>query len=255
MWNKKSGKDEIKSLNKALDLLEFLSENVQEIGVGEISKKINMGLSTTYRILQTFKSRGYILQNQKTLKYKLGIKVFELGYNVQNTKSLIQIVRPYLRKLSKISNETANLAIIEGIDVVYLDTIESSEILRTGILQGTRLPAHCTALGKVLLSYLSNNDLMQLYKNNELSSLTSQSITSFTILTKELRKIKENGYAFDKEEFMVGINCVAVPIFNKSKEAIAAISTTGPSSRFTLEMMKNAKNILKNMSKEISKTI
>ena len=129
-------KDRIKSVDKALDILEFLSKNEQEIGISEISKKLNMGLSTVHRILSTLKSRGFIIQNQKTTKYRLGIKLFELGCEVQNSKNLIKIVKPYLKELSKITNETINLAILEDKDVVYLDTIESSETLRTGIVPG-----------------------------------------------------------------------------------------------------------------------
>ncbi len=139
-------KEKIKSIDKALDLLEFLSRNGHEIGIAEISEKLNMGLSTVHRILNTLKSRGYVIQNQRTAKYRLGIKLFELGCEVQSTKSLIKIIRPYLRKLSKMINETANLAILEDKNVVYLDTIESSETLRTGIVRGSRTIAHCTAL-------------------------------------------------------------------------------------------------------------
>jgi IclR family transcriptional regulator, KDG regulon repressor len=248
--------ERIKSIDKALDLLEFLSGNGNEIGIAEISKRLEMGLSTVHRILNTLKSRGYVIQNQKNTKYRLGIKLFELGCEVQNTKSLIKIIRPYLRKLSKMINETINLAILEGKEVIYLDTIESSEILRTGIHQGTRLPAHCTALGKALLAFLPEQDFNDLYKNNEtLVSITPNSISSFDELKKELKKVKEQGYAMDREEFKAGINCISYPIFNANKEAIAAISLTGPATRLTLDKMENDKHILINISKQISENI
>jgi IclR family transcriptional regulator, KDG regulon repressor len=246
-------KERIKSINKALDLLEFLSGNGHEIGIAEISKTLDMGLSTVHRILNTLKYRGYVIQNQKNAKYRLGIKLFELGCEVQSTKSLIKIIRPYLRKLSKMINETINLAILEGKEVIYLDTIESSETLRTGIVQGTRTPAHCTALGKALLSFLSDNDFKQLYKNDEsVISITPKSISLLNELKKELIKVKEQGYALDREESMIGINCVGVPIFNGKREPLAAISITGPASRFTMDKIENAKNKLMIVSKEVS---
>lgn len=246
-------KEKIKSINKALDVLEFLSANDGEIGIVEISKQLNMGLSTVHRILATLKSRNYIIQNPKTAKYRLGIKLFELGCEVQSTKNLIKMVRPYLRELSRITNETANLAILEDKEVIYLDTIESSETLRTEIRQGTRTPAHCTALGKCLLAFLTDSDFEQLYRRDEqITSLTPQSISSWSELKRELNKVKEQGYALDLEEYKIGIHCVGVPIFNGKGEAIAAISITGPASRFTGEKMEEAKNQLLIVVKEIS---
>jgi DNA-binding IclR family transcriptional regulator len=245
--------ERIKSIDKALDLLEFLSNNENEAGISEINKNLNMGHSTIHRILHTLKSRGYILQNPKTAKYRLGIKLFQLGCEVQNTKNLIKIIRPHLKELSKITNETANLSILEGKEVIYLDTIESSEILRTGIRQGTRLPAHCTALGKALLAFLDNEQLFALYDREEpLVSITSNSITSYDKLTQELKIIRKQGYAMDLEEFRVGINCLSCPIFDKDEKIVAAISITGPASRLTLNKMENDKHILMNISKSIS---
>jgi DNA-binding IclR family transcriptional regulator len=246
-------KERIKSIDKALDVLEFLSRNGHEIGIAEVSEKMNMGLSTVHRILNTLKYRGYIIQNPKTAKYRLGMKLFELGCEVQGTKNLIKTIRPYLRKLSKITNETANLAILEDNDVVYLDTIESSETLRTGIVRGSRTVAHCTALGKALLACLSDRDFKQLYGNDEnLFSLTPKSISSMDDLEKELKKVKKLGYATDREESMIGINCVGVPILNHKEEPLAAISVTGPASRFTGKKFEEAKNILLSISLDIS---
>ena len=248
-------KETIKSIEKALNLLEFLSKNGNEIGIAEISEKMNMGLSTVHRILNTLKNRGYILQNQKTAKYRLGMKLFELGCEVRSTKNLIKTIRPYLRKLSKMTNETANLAILEDKEVVYLDTIESSETLRTEIIQGSRTPAHCTALGKTLLACLEDIDFEQLYGSDEnIISITPQSISSLEELKKELRIVQKQGYALDVEESIIGINCIGVPIFNVNQEAIAAISITGPASRFTLDKMENTKEQLFSISKEISKS-
>jgi len=247
-----SKKERIKSIDKVLDLLEFLSVNEQEIGIAEISKKLNMGLSTTHRILTTLKSRGYINQNGQTAKYRLGIKLFELGCAVQNTAQLVEIAKLYLRQLSKITNETANIAVLEDKEVIYLATIKSQEILRTEIRPGTRTPAHCTALGKVLLAFLSDREFKNLYKSNDpIISLTPKSISSLEELKKNLKKVKEQGYAVDREEYKIGINCIGVPIFGRNG-AIAAISITGPASRFTIDEMEKVKGKLMAISKEIS---
>ena len=117
MENMMGKSERIKSIDKTLDLLEFLSANEQETGITEISKKLHMGLSTVHRILTTLKSRGYVIQNQQTTKYRLGIKLFELGCAVQSTKRLVERIKSYLRQLSQSTNETANLAILEGKEV------------------------------------------------------------------------------------------------------------------------------------------
>ena len=250
---KQLGKNErIKSIDKTLDLLEFLSVNKQETGITEISKNLHLGLSTVHRILFTLKSRGYVIQNLNTKKYRLGIRLFTLGCAVQNTKHLIEITKHYLRQLSQNTNETANLAILEGKEVIYLDTIESSEILRTEIIPGTRTPAHCTALGKVLLAFISDCEFENLYKSDEpLSSLTSKSISSLEELKKNLKRVRKQGYAVDREEYKIGINCIGVPVFGRNG-VIAAISITGPASRFTIDEMGKVKDKLMTISKEIS---
>jgi len=249
-------KERIKSIDKVLNLLEFLSINEQEIGVAEISKKLNMGLSTVHRILTTLKSRGYINQNEQTAKYRLGIKLFELGCAVQNTKRLVEIAKPYLRELSEITTEIVNLAILEGREVIYLSKIESTEILTVNIKSGTRVLAHCTALGKVLLAFIPDREFDGLYKSEkQLPSLTQNSITSLKELKKQLKKIREQGYTIDKEEYRIGVNCFAVPIINKDGRAIAAISVTGPASRFTIGEMEKVKDRLINISKEISNSL
>jgi len=253
MENVKSNKGKLKSIDKVLDLLEFLSVNEQEMGISEISKKLNIGLSTVHRILTTLKTRDYIIQNQKTTKYRLGIKLFALGCGVQGIKNLIKLTKPHLKYLSQITNETSNLAILEGKEVIYLDTIESLEVLRTEIIPGTRTPAHCASLGKVLLAFLSGSEFNNLYKSNEpIISLTSNSISSLGELKKYLKKVKEQGYAIDREEYKIGINCIAAPILSRDREAIAAISITGPSSRFTIDEMEKIKGKLIAISKKIS---
>lgn len=116
-------KGKIKSIGKSLDLLELLSDNKKEMGITEISKELHMGISTVHRILTTLKYRGYIIQNQQTLKYALGIKWFILGCKVQSTMNLVNLVTPFLQKLSKKTNEGINFAILEGREAVCLSKI------------------------------------------------------------------------------------------------------------------------------------
>ncbi len=254
MENKKEEKGKIKSIEKALNLLELLSDNKKEMSITEIGKELHMGLSTVYRMLTTLKCHGYVIQNQQTSKYTLGIKLFVLGCKVQSTLNLVKLVTPFLQKLSQNTNESINFAILEGREAVCLSKIESSEVLRTDIKIGERLPAHCTAVGKVLLAFLSERKFTMLYGNDnkKLYTPTPNSISSVMELKKCLKKIKRDGYATDKEEFKIGINCLGVPILNNEGKSIAGISVTGPSSRFNLSEIKKLKNTLISISKDIS---
>lgn len=253
MENKIFKAEKIKSIEKALDLLELLSDN-KEMGITEIGKELHMGLSTVYRILTTLKCRGYVIQNQQTSKYTLGINLFVLGGKVQNAVNLVEIVTPFLQKLSQHTNESINFAILEGREAVCLTKIESPEVLRTDIKIGARLPAHCTSVGKVLLAFLSDREFMTLYNNDteKLFTPTPNSISSVMELKKCLKKIKKDGYAIDKEEFKIGINCLGVPIINNEGKALAGISVTGPASRFNLSEMEKLKSTLISISKDIS---
>jgi len=254
MENKLLKKRKIKSIEKALDLIELLSDKEKEMSITEISKELNMGISTVHRILTALKYRGFIVQNPQTSKYMIGVKLFILGCKVQNTKNLIRILTPFLLKLSQSTNETINFAILDGREVICLYKIESPEILRADIEIGSKLPAHCTTLGKVLLAFLSEQEFKMLYNNDneKLFTLTSNSISSVEELKRCLKKVRRQGYAVDKEEFKIGINCIGVPIKDNKGKAIAGLSVTGPASRFDLSEMKKLKSTLIIISKDIS---
>jgi DNA-binding IclR family transcriptional regulator len=253
MENKIYKAEKIKSIKKALDLLELLSDN-EEMGITEISKELHIGISTVYRILTTLKCCGYVIQNQKTSKYTLGINLFILGGKVRSAVNLVELVTPFLQKLSQYTNESINFAILEGREAICLSKIESLEALRTDIKIGARLPTYCTAIGKALLAFLPEWKFNMLYgkDNKKLNTFTPNSISSVMELKKCLKKIKKDGYAIDKEEFKIGINCLGVPLINNEGKLIAGISITGPSSRFNLSKMKKLKKILISISKDIS---
>jgi len=183
----------IKSIEKVLNLLELLSDS-NELRLTDISKNLNIGFTTVYRMLVTLKCHGYIIQNKKTLKYRLGHKLFILGNKVQNTFDLLNIVVPFMQDLSKKTNEGINFSILEDRETVCLSKIESPEILRTDIKIGTKIPAHCTAVGKAILAFLPEGKLTMLYgkDNKNLNAPTINSISSVMELKKCLEKIKKD---------------------------------------------------------------
>jgi len=243
----------IKSIEKVLNLLELLSDS-NELRLTDISKNLNIGITTVYRMLVTLKCHGYIIQNKKTSKYRLGHKLFILGNKVQKTFDLLNIVTPFLQDLSKKTNEGINFSILEHRETVCLGKIESLKTLRTDIKIGTKIPAHCSAVGKAILAFLPEEQFTILYRNenDRLNTSTINSISSVIELKECLKKIRKNRYAIDKEEYQIGVNCLGTPILNNEGTSIAGISVTGPSSRFNTSEIKKLKNTLINISRDIS---
>jgi len=243
----------IKSIEKVLNLLELLADD-NELRITEISQKLNMGITTVYRMLNTLKCQGYVIQNEKNSKYYLGNKLFILGNKIQNTFSLLNIVLPFLKSLSQETIESINFSVLEGKDSLCLSKVDSSEVLRTEVKIGERLPAHCTAVGKAMLAFLPEDELNRLYGNKDdgLDTLTIHSISSVSELMKCLEEIRKKWYALDQEEYHIGVNCLGVPILNTKGISIAGISITGPSSRFNVSQIMKLKDTLISISKDIS---
>lgn len=245
----------IKSIHKALDVLEVLASEAKGLGLTDISKKLNMQLSTTHRILSTLKHRRYVEQEPGKGKYRLGLKTLEIGLALQAQLQLLERAMPRLQKLADAIKETINLAILDPDcdEVVYIAKIDSPEVLRTDIRIGTKLFAHCTALGKVLLAFLSNDEFNRRFSDrNRLPTYTPNSLSTLEELKKTLTKIKKQNFAIDDEEFKIGVKCVAAPIRDQSGKAVAAVSIAGPSSRLSSERIEEFKKLIVDTSNQIS---
>ena len=246
----------VKSLEKALILLQLLIEERQPLSLTEIAKKLNFGKGTVHRILATLRSHQFVRQDPKTLKYGLGFIAAEMSTAIKTEDYIVKIIKPHLKKLSESCPEAISASILEFSEIRYIARFESSEPLRVSIGEGARFPAHCTATGKVLLSALSTEQLARLYERHEdIPTLTKNSIDTFTRLLKELEQVRDKNMALDFEEALVGVNCVARPIRDSKNEIITAISISGPASRMTKQKMLNFAELLQVTSTEISKEL
>ncbi len=221
------------SIEKAFAILSVFSQNGGrfELGVGEISKVLKMHKSTVHRFLRSMEKVGVIERNNETGKYRLGLKLYELGNSVSLKKIMVDRARKYLEDLHWYLNETVHFATLKNGEVVYLDKIIADRNFVIISEVGKRLPAHCTGLGKAMLAFLSESDVKRIIKEKGLKKFTKNTITNKKDLFEELKKIRECGYAIDNEEIEDGLRCIAAPIFNGDGEVIAAVSISGPSSR------------------------
>jgi len=248
---KKSPKYPIKVLNKALSILEILLQQGSAMNMTELSEKLELYPSTIHRILDTLKYRGYVEQDPHTQKYQLGLKALELGMAKLHQMDLAREATPHLKELVNQCNETVHLGVLEAGEVLYLAKEESSQTIRMISYVGRRSPLHCTALGKVLLAYLSAEERKKILGEKVLPRLTENTITDKRELEKELSKVREQGFAFDREENEKDVRCVAAPIRNYQGEVIAALSISSPVFRID----KNAQNSLKEALIETSEKI
>lgn len=199
-------------------------------GVTELSAELHLAKSTVYRLLQTLVRHGYVVQDPALGRYQLGLKFLELGALVSNRLSIPMIARPHLQRLVDATNETVHLGLLEGREVVYADKIECARTIRMYSRVGRRSPLHCTALGKVLLAHQPEAALREIL-GARLARYTPRTITAPRALRAELRQIREQGYAFDDEEFEEGLRCVAAPVRDHFEAVVASVGIAGPATR------------------------
>ena len=229
----------VQSVDRALDILESLDYNVEELGVTELAKRLSLHKNNVFRLLATLEIRGYIEQDRKTGNYRLGLKTFEIGNVFLYHLGLRRQARPILEELVSKCNETAYLAVTDGPDVVYVLMQETSHTVRVIPRLGHRLPAHCTASGKVQLAFESKDRLLELFKDRPLRRLTDNTITDLDRLQEHLTEVTRRGFAVDTEELEYGVRCVAAPVRDYSHKVVAGVVLSGPVSRFPLDRIQN----------------
>ena len=231
-------------------VLELLSNN-DALTVTRVARLMNVNRASSHRFLSTLKELGYVDKDDSS-RYYLTTKVIELGMRVLDRFEIRKIAHPFLQELAAKFNETINLGYFNGDEVLTIDKIDSTEILRMDAGIGGREPAYCTSLGKALLAFLPENQLEAYLQRTELTPFTPNTVVSVDKLKDELMHIKENGYAIDDEELSVGLRCVGAPLFSHKGQALYAISISGPSIRMGSkkmgEMQRELSKICQNLS-------
>jgi len=221
----------VNSVLKALDIMEVLDQET-ELGVSEIARRLDMEKSTVYRLINSLKLRGYVMQNTDNQKYSNGFRLFEMGNNVVKNMGLRKQAFPFLQELSRVTGEAVNLAVRDGKYVVYLDKMESSATIKVDLVVGKRMPMYCTGLGKILLAYLPPELVEELLKEEVFEQFTSNTHRDLASLMSELKDIRVQGYGWDKEEYVLGLVCIAAPVFGVGGEIVAALSAALPKFRY-----------------------
>ncbi len=228
----------LSSVRKALRVLETFSADRPELGVTEISGILNSHKSSVSRILTTLLSEGFLEKNPLNSKYRLGMKLVDLGNRVLNRFDIRDHAGPFMEELARKTREIIHLSILDRNEIVYLEKKGEGQTLTVATRIGGRSPAHACAMGKVLLSGLSPEELTDALGLGPLARFTPTTITEMPQLRAELEGVRKHGFAIDNEESFPGIRCVAAPVFRGKGNMVAAISATVPAPRMGQERMK-----------------
>ena len=251
----KNYNDTIQSLDRGLQILDYLSKRSEYVPLSELTSYIKLDKSTVYRIMRTLLKRGYARQHAKTRMYTLGFKVFALNRALSSMLSLEKEATPFLKDLMKRTGESSHLAVLFENMATFISRENSLEVLAINTEVGRREHLHCTALGKVLLAYLSEDEFKDFISKNEFKKFTTNTITKVTDLRKELDKVKMCGYAVDDEEYKPGVRCIASPVYNANRVVVAAMGISGPSSRMTKKKLPALSKIVSEVGLNLSSAL
>lgn len=227
----------IQTVSHALSLLGQFNENVETFGVTELSKRLNLHKNNVFRLLATLESHNFVEQDKTTGNYRLGLKNLELGQAIIRQMGFVRQSRQVLEQLAEKCNETCYLAVLKDAHVMYLDVVESDLPVRVVPRVGARLPAYCTAAGKVQLAHKDDEKLRRFLSGRELNLCMSDSVVDINDLKIQFQQIQKQGYAIDDEEMDVGVRCIAAPIRDYTCNVVGAVSISGPAMRFSPERM------------------
>ncbi len=223
----------VQALARALAILNALAEAADGTSLTEIAQQVGLPASTTHRLLNTLQHDQFVRFDQERTLWSVGVQTFVVGNAFLRNRQLVQTARPHLRLLMEESGETANLAVLDGNRALCLYQVECGQMMRAMTRLGSRLPLHCSGVGKAILQAMPERRRAKILHHHGLPRLTARTITRPADLNTDLIHGRRLGYAVDDEEHAVGLRCVASPIYDELSEAVAAISVSGPTARIT----------------------
>jgi IclR family acetate operon transcriptional repressor len=229
-WDDKTSQNTIKSLDRAMEVFEFLSE-AQGKSLAMISSEMGQSAATVYRILVTLEGRGLVEFDPNEQLWYIGAQAFVIGARFLRRTSLVDRARPILRKLMEETGETANLGIEREGAVLFISQVETHATIRAFFPPGTLSPMHASGVGKALLAQMDEDRLDRILTAQRFERFTKYTLTDLGHLRENLIEVREVGYSVDDEEKNLGMRCIAAPVFDVSDEAVAGISVSGPISR------------------------
>lgn len=245
---------QLQSIDRIVAILEMLSESDVPLSLAEVCSRMGLHKSTAHRSLIVLE-RASLIERTPEGRFRLGLKLYELGNRAVEQIDLRERVQPYFRRLSMEVGETVHLSVLQKTRVVYLDKVEPNRRVCMTSKTGTSNPVYCTSMGKAMLAFLPEDVRTEIISKIKFNRFTPKTLCSPEALLKSLERVRKRGFAIDDEEIEVGVRCVGVPIFDQNRYPIAAVSVSGPASRITVQSVPGIAERLIRCSRDISRSL
>jgi DNA-binding IclR family transcriptional regulator len=242
-----------KSLQKAMHILFYMGQHSPELRIAEIASGLHLNKTTVYRLLSALERLDLVQRDPENERYRLGLKLHDLGTKAVRARTLQSEARRYLREMAHVCNEAVSLAVPSARGVVCLERFDSPRTMisvRTPV--GALFPAHCSAAGKAVLAYLSEEDVDAILLNNRLTRYTDRTHTRMAELKTDLRRVRQRGYALDEQELECGLNGVAAPVISQDARILGAVGIAGPTQRFQGKDLAEKIDLVKTTAQKIA---
>ena len=242
----------VQSLGRAFAILEEVARHREGIGLADLSKLVGLHNSTTFHLAKTMVTLGYIRQEKDSKRYRVGWPLFALAASALDEIEMVNVATPILEDLSHETGETSHFAVRMGDAVTVIARTSGPGAFQLTNRIGVVRPAHCTALGKIILASLRQDQLERFLERVELKPSTEKSITEAPALLREVAEIRRSGIAFDDGEFNPEVRCVAVPVKDFTGQVIGALGISGPIWRLSNQILRSRAKIVQVAANRLS---
>ena len=239
------------AVDRTIFILEAVAARSAGMSNAEISRKLDIPKSSASYILRALEKHGY-LRRDGDGRYRLGLKVLNLGRGALSAVDVREVALPMMRSLVEHVHITSHLAILDGTQAVYVERVESPGFIKMDTWVGRRMEIYSTSVGKALVSHLPEEKVLAILRDRGMKKRTPTTITNPTRFLRELESVREKGYAFDDEENSPGVRCVAAPVFNAAGEVEAALNITGTTQQVNKETLPRIIDTVKETARRIS---
>jgi IclR family KDG regulon transcriptional repressor len=241
----------LSSVKNSLRLLNSFSLDEPEKKVTDLAKTLGLGKSTVSRLLATLASEGFVMKDQETQKYRLGLSILNLNTIVSSNLEIGRESLPVLHKLVEETQETCHIAVIDGTDVIYINKVEGKHPVQILTHVGRRNPAYCTSSGRILLAY-QDEQVIERALDGELEAYTEKTDTNLESIRSQIKKAKEQGYSVSIEQLRVGVVSISAPVRDYTDQVLNTVTLVGPTQRLNASNMKIYINKVISAANEVS---
>lgn len=242
----------VQSIGRAFAIMEEIARNRDGIGLAELSKRVGLHNSTTFHLVRTMVSLGYVRQLKDSKRYRIGRPLFALAANALDEIEMMSLATPVLEELSRETGESAHFSVRMGDSVVVLARTSGPGAFQMADRVGVVRPAHCTALGKIMLAALSEEQFDGYIERTELTAQTPNTITTPERLRREIDEVRRTGVAVDDGEFDPEARCVALPVYDFTGEIIGALGISGPVWRLSIDTLHKRARVVRAAAGKLS---